>query len=343
MPELDLVLAIAIATLGAGTPLLLAALGELVSEKSGVLNLGVEGMMLMGAAVGFAVAAESGHFAFATLCGVLAGAALALVFGFLVLTCRANQVAAGLALTIFGIGASALVGAGYTSRSLPAREGAGISFVADLPVVGPLLDSLESLTWLSLACFAAIAWFLYRSRPGLVLRAVGDAPESAHAVGYPVIAIRYLAVLFGGAMAGLGGVFLSVYYTPTWVENMSAGRGWIAVALVVFASWRPAWVLAGAYLFGGVTIVQFPPPGRDPRLPDLLHAPLPRHHRGAGRDLAPRRGGAPARARVSGHPLPSRALSLYLPAPRATIPLCTIVFEERRNREAARSRGPAAC
>ena len=257
MPELDLVLAIAIATLGAGTPLLLAALGELVSEKSGVLNLGVEGMMLMGAAVGFAVAAESGHFAFATLCGVLAGAALALVFGFLVLTCRANQVASGLALTIFGIGASALVGAGYTSRSLPAREGADTSLVADLPVVGPLLDSLEALTWLSLACFAAIAWFLYRSRPGLVLRAVGDAPESAHAVGYPVIAIRYLAVLFGGAMAGLGGVFLSVYYTPTWVENMTAGRGWIAVALVVFASWRPAWVLAGAYLFGGVTIVQF--------------------------------------------------------------------------------------
>ena len=257
MPDLALVAAIAAATLGAGTPLLLAALGELVSEKSGVLNLGVEGMMLMGAALGFAVAADTGHFLLATLCGMLAGAALALVFGFLVLTCRANQVAAGLALTIFGIGASALVGAGYTSRALPAREAAEVPFLSDIPVLGPLLASLEPLTWLSLACFAGLAWFLHRSRPGLILRGVGDAPESAHALGYPVIAIRYLAVLFGGAMAGLAGVFLSVYYTPTWVENMTSGRGWIAVALVVFASWRPGYVLAGAYLFGGVTILQF--------------------------------------------------------------------------------------
>ena len=257
MPDLDLVVAIVVATLGAGTPLLLAALGELVSEKSGVLNLGVEGMMLMGAAVGFAVAADSGHFLLATLCGMLAGAALALIFGFLALTCRANQVAAGLALTIFGVGASALVGAGYTSRSLLATEAAQIPLLADLPGVGPVLLALEPLTYVSLACFAGITWFLYRSRPGLVLRGVGDAPESAHAVGYSVIAIRYLAVLFGGAMAGLAGAFLSIYYTPTWVENMTAGRGWIAVALVVFASWRPAYVLAGAYLFGGVTIVQF--------------------------------------------------------------------------------------
>ena len=256
MPELDLVVAIAAATLGAGTPLLLAALGELVSEKSGVLNLGVEGMMLMGAAVGFAVAADSGSFLLATLSGMLAGAALALVFGFLALTCRANQVAAGLALTIFGIGASALIGAGYTSRALPAREAAELPLLSELPVLGPLLASLEPLTWLSLACFAALTWFLYRSRAGLILRGVGDAPESAHALGHPVVAIRYLAVLFGGAMAGLAGVFLSVYYTPTWVENMTAGRGWIAVALVVFASWRPGWVLAGAYLFGGVTILQ---------------------------------------------------------------------------------------
>ena len=257
MPDPDLLVPIVVATLGAGTPLLLAALGELVSEKSGVLNLGVEGMMLMGAAVGFAVAADSGHFALATLCGVLAGAALALVFGFLVLTCRANQVAAGLALTIFGAGASALVGAGYTSRALPVNEAANIPLVGDLPGVGPVLLAIEPITYLSLACFAGVSLFLYRSRAGLVLRGVGDAPESAHAVGYPVIAIRYLAVLFGGAMAGLAGVFLSVYYTPTWVENMTAGRGWIAVALVVFASWRPGYVLAGAYLFGGVTIAQF--------------------------------------------------------------------------------------
>ena len=257
MPDLDLLVSIGVATLGAGTPLLLAALGELVSEKSGVLNLGVEGMMLMGAAVGFAVAADSGHFMLAALCGALAGAALALIFGFLVLTCRANQVAAGLALTIFGVGASALVGAGYTGRALPAAETAEIPLLGELPGVGPVLLAIEPITYLSLACFAGVSWFLYRARPGLVLRGVGDAPESAHAVGYPVIAIRYLAVLFGGAMAGLAGVFLSVWYTPTWVENMTAGRGWIAVALVVFASWRPAYVLAGAYLFGGVTIMQF--------------------------------------------------------------------------------------
>ena len=257
MPDPGLLASIAFATVGAATPLLLAALGELVSEKSGVLNLGVEGMMLMGAAVGFAVAADSGSLLLATFSGMLAGVALASVFAFLALTCRANQVAAGLALTIFGIGASALVGAGYTSRSLPASESAPSTIFAAVPVLGPLLLSFEPLTWLSLVCFAAIAWFLRRSRPGLILRGVGDAPESAHAVGHPVIGIRYLAVLFGGAMAGLAGVFLSVYYTPTWVENMTAGRGWIAVALVVFASWRPGYVLAGAYLFGGVTILQF--------------------------------------------------------------------------------------
>ena len=257
MPDPALLAAIALATAGAATPLLLAALGELVSEKSGVLNLGVEGMMLMGAAVGFAVAADSGNLLLATISGMLAGIALASVFAFLALTCRANQVAAGLALTIFGTGASALVGAGYTSRSLSVADGAESTVFGAIPVLGPLLLSLEPLTWLSLACFAAIAWFLHRSRPGLILRGVGDAPESAHAVGHPVIGIRYLAVLFGGAMAGLAGVFLSVYYTPTWVENMTAGRGWIAVALVVFASWRPGYVLAGAYLFGGVTIAQF--------------------------------------------------------------------------------------
>ena len=257
MPDPQLLISIALATLGAATPLLLAALGELVSEKAGVLNLGVEGMMLMGAAVAFAIAAESGHFLLATFGGMLAGASLALIFGFLALTCRTNQVAAGLALTIFGIGASALVGADYTSRSLPVSTGPQIPFPADIPVLGPVLDSIEPLTWLALGSFAAVSWFLHRTRAGLVLRGTGDAPESAHAVGHPVIAIRYLAVLFGGAMAGLAGTFLSVYYTPTWVENMTAGRGWIAVALVVFAGWRPGYVLAGACLFGGVTILQF--------------------------------------------------------------------------------------
>ena len=310
MPDLALVAAIAAATLGAGTPLLLAALGELVSEKSGVLNLGVEGMMLMGAALGFAVAADTGHFLLATLSGMLAGAALALVFGFLVLTCRANQVAAGLALTIFGIGASALVGAGYTSRALPARAAAEVPFLSDIPVLGPLLSSLEPLTWLSLASFAGLAWFLRRSRPGLILRGVGDAPESAHALGYPVIAIRYLAVLFGGAMAGLAGVFLSVYYTPTWVENMTAGRGLDCGRAGGLRELETGLRARGRLSLRRRHHPPVSPPGRGSRFADLLHAALPRDHRGAGGDLARPRHDAPARARLPGSALPSRALNV---------------------------------
>ena len=258
---METVAAIALATLGAGTPLVFAALGELVAEKSGVLNLGVEGMMVMGAVSGFVVAAESGNLWLGVLAALLAGAAMAGLFALLTLTFQANQVAAGLALTIFGIGASAYIGLDYTSVALTGIQ--------------PLLFSLDPLMYLSFGMFGAVSWFLYRTRYGLVLRGVGEAPVSAHAIGYSVIRIRYLAVLFGGAMAGLGGAYLALVYTPLWVEAMSAGRGWISLALVVFATWRPLRVMLGAYLFGGITIIQFHAQAIGVDLPSQLLSMLP--------------------------------------------------------------------
>lgn len=253
----EALIGIALATLGAGTPLVFAALGELITEKAGVLNLGVEGMMLMGAVCGFMVAADTGSMWLGVGVAMLAGAGMALLFGILTLTCQANQVASGLALTIFGIGTSAYLGLEYTSVTLPGIEGLHVPLLSDLPVVGPLLFSLDPLIYLSFALFGAVAWFLYRTKGGLILRAVGESPDSAGALGHNVIAIRYAAVLFGGAAAGLGGAYLALVYTPLWVEEMTAGRGWIALALVVFSTWRPLRVLLGAYLFGGITIAQF--------------------------------------------------------------------------------------
>jgi len=271
----ETVIGILLATLGAGTPLVYAALGELVAEKSGVLNLGVEGMMLMGAVCGFAVAAESGNLWFGVGAAIMAGAAMAALFGVLTLTFQANQVAAGLALTIFGVGLSAYIGLDYTSESLTGIQSVVIPGLSEIPIVGPLLFSLDPLLYFSFVVFAAVAWFLYRTKSGLLLRAVGESPQSAHAIGYPVIRIRYMAVLFGGAMAGLGGAYLALVYTPLWVEAMTAGRGWISLALVVFATWRPARVMIGAYLFGGVTIVQFHIQGFGVDLPSQLLSALP--------------------------------------------------------------------
>jgi ABC-type uncharacterized transport system permease subunit len=271
----DLAVAILLATLAAGTPLVLAALGELVTERTGVLNLGVEGMMLVGAATGFAAAAETGSVIAAAVAGSLAGAALAALFAFVTLVCRASQVASGLALTILGIGLSALIGAGYTGVALPSDLGALPAWLAALPVLGAVLAAIEPFTALSIALAVGIWWFLARTRSGLILRAVGDAPQSAVAAGYRVGAIRCAAVLFGGAMAGLAGVYLSVVYTPVWVENMTAGRGWIAIALVVFASWSPLRVLVGAYLFGGITILQFHLQGAGLGLPPQYLSMLP--------------------------------------------------------------------
>jgi simple sugar transport system permease protein len=262
-------------TLAAGTPLVFAALGELVTEKSGVLNLGVEGMMLVGAVVSFIVAATTKAPWLGVLAGMLAGAALSLVFALLTLTLMANQVATGLALSLFGVGLSAFVGLDYVSVVIDGIKPLAITGWSDLPFFGKLLFAHSPFVYLSLVLFAVIEWFLFHTRAGLVVRAVGESPESAHAIGYPVIRIRYLAVLFGGACAGLGGAYLAVAYTPLWTEGMTAGRGWIALALVVFATWKPRRVLAGAYLFGAVTLAQFQAQALGVAVPSQLLSMLP--------------------------------------------------------------------
>jgi general nucleoside transport system permease protein len=252
----DATVLILITVIGAATPLLYAALGELVVERSGVLNLGIEGMMLAGAVTAFAVTVTTGSAILGIVTGALAGTALALAFGVLTLSLLANQVATGLALTIFGIGLSALVGSGFVGIPVERLPRLQIPGLTGLPVIGPLLFGHDVLVYLSVLLTIGVAWFLKRARAGMILRAVGESDVSAHSIGYDVIKVRYLAVLFGGAMAGLGGAFLSLSYTPMWVEEMTAGRGWIALALVVFSSWRPGRLFLGAYLFGGVTILQ---------------------------------------------------------------------------------------
>lgn len=254
--DASLVTSMLFATVVAGTPLILVALGLLINERAGVLNLGAEGTMAVGAVAAFAVTYHLGNPWLGVAAGLTAGMAVSLIFGVLTLTLQANQVASGLALAIFGVGLSAFIGKPYESISLQAVPPIRLPFVADIPVIGEALYNQQVLVYVSWALFWAVLWFLAKSRGGLVLRAVGESPASAHAIGYPVVAIRYFAVLFGGAMAGLGGAFVAVFYTPMWVEGMIAGRGWIALALVVFASWRPLRVMAGAYLFGGVMILQ---------------------------------------------------------------------------------------
>lgn len=254
---LDLVPILA-GTLAAGTPLIFAGVGELVAERTGVINLGVEGMMLIGAIAGFAFATQTGMGAGAgLLAGAVAGTLTALLFAILALSLAANQAACGLALTIFGIGLSAFIGQNFVSYSLPGLQPLNIPVLSDIPFIGPVLFHQTYVVYLSIITLLLVWWVLAKTRLGLLLKAVGESPESAHAMGYNVLAIRYGAVLFGGAMAGIGGAFLSTVYTPLWVENMVAGRGWIAIALVVFATWKPMRLMLGAYLFGGVTILQF--------------------------------------------------------------------------------------
>jgi simple sugar transport system permease protein len=259
----------------ASTPQLLAATGELVAEKSGVLNLGLEGMMLVGAVIGFATTVHTGSASLGVLAAVLAGIAMSLVFAFLSLTLMANQVATGLALTIFGTGLSALMGAGYVGTALQPLPKLSIPGLSDLPVLGPLLFHQDALIYGSFILLIAVAWFLYRSHAGLVLRAIGDSHDAAHAIGYPVIAIRYAATAFGGGMAGLAGAYMSLAYSPSWSENMTAGRGWIALALVVFATWRPGWLLLGAYLFGGIMYMSLYIQGLGVNLPSQFISSLP--------------------------------------------------------------------
>ena len=245
------------ATLNAGTVLAIAGLGLLINERAGIVNLGAEGMMLVAAMAGFATGVNTGSDVLAFAAGMAAGALMALAFGLMVIWLGTNQYATGLALSLFGAGFSAFVGLSYTQQQLGPRPKFEIPLLAEIPLLGPALFRHHPLVYLTVAGTLALAWLLYRSRAGLVLRAVGENPEAAHALGYPVRRIRLAAVVAGGALCGLAGAYISVVYTPLWVEGMIAGKGWIALALTTFATWRPARVLLGAYLFGGVTMLQF--------------------------------------------------------------------------------------
>ena len=261
--------------IAAATPLLLAAIGELVVERAGVLNLGVEGMMAVGAVVAFGVALGTDSPLLGALAGALAGMAAALPFVFLTQVLAANQVASGLALALFGLGVAGLIGEGFVGQPGVRLEKLHIPGLSEVPFIGPVLFGHDVLVYLSFALVAGVGWFLFRTRFGLMLRAVGVNHDAAHALGHPVRLIRTLAILFGGLTAGLAGAYLSVSYTPQWVEDMTAGRGWIALALVVFATWRPARVLAGAYLFGAVWILGLHAQAAGYGLPPQLLSALP--------------------------------------------------------------------
>jgi len=263
------------ATLNAGTVLALASLGLLINEKAGIVNLGAEGMMLCAAIAGFAAVVHTGSDLLGFAAGIGAGALLALIFGALVIWLNTNQYATGLAVSLFGAGFSAFVGVGYVQQQMPERLQFEIPGLTDIPLLGPALFRQHPLVYLTVLLALALIWFLYRTRAGLVLRSVGESPESAHALGYPVRRIRLLAVVAGGALCGLAGAYLSIVYTPLWVEGMVAGKGWIALALTTFATWRPARVLLGAYLFGGVTMLQFHLQGDGVEVPSQFLTMLP--------------------------------------------------------------------
>ncbi len=263
------------AMLASGTPLAIAGLGLLINEKVGVLNLGAEGMLLVGAVTGFAVSFHTGSTVLAMLAGAGAAALLAAIFGWLVIWINANQYATGLAVSLFGGGFSAFVGVPYVGQKLGAPVSHAIPLLGDIPFFGPALFRQHPMVYLSVIAVAVVAWFFYRTRAGLVLRAVGESPESAHALGYKVRWLRWAAVLAGGALCGVAGAYLSTVYTPLWVEGMVAGRGWIALALTVFATWRPARILLGAYLFGGVTMLQLHLQGLGVEVPSQFLSMLP--------------------------------------------------------------------
>jgi general nucleoside transport system permease protein len=263
------------ATLNAGTVLAIAALGLLINEKAGIVNLGAEGMMLCSAIAGFAAVVHTGNDWIGFAAGMGAGALLAAIFGVLVIWLNTNQYATGLALSLFGAGFSAFAGITYVQDKLPERPHFSLPLLGDIPLVGPALFRQHPMVYLAMALVAWLVWFLYRSRTGLVLRSVGESPESAHALGYPVRRIRLAAVIAGGALCGLAGAYISVVYTPLWVEGMVAGKGWIALALTTFATWRPTRVLLGAYLFGGVTMLQFHLQGIGVEVPSQFLTMLP--------------------------------------------------------------------
>ncbi|MEM9676779.1 MAG: ABC transporter permease [Pseudomonadota bacterium] len=268
-------ISILISVCAAATPLLIAATGELVVERSGVLNLGVEGMMIIGAVTAFSTAQVTGNPYLGALAAIVVASAFSLIFAFMTLTLVTNQVATGLALTILGLGLSGMIGQGFVGAPGVKMEALSIPLLSDLPVVGSLLFGQDLIFYASWALVFGVWWFLFKTKSGLKLRSVGDNHASAHALGLNVIGIRYCAVLFGGACAGLAGAHLSLVYVPQWVEGMTAGRGWIALALVVFASWRPGRLLIGAYLFGAVTIGQFHVQAQGLQIPAQFLASLP--------------------------------------------------------------------
>jgi len=272
---IDMSVAIILTIMTAATPLLIAALGELVVERSGVLNLGVEGMMVMGAIAGFAGAQATGNALAGVGIAIVVGAMFSLLFAILTLSLATNQVATGLSLTLLGLGASGMIGENFIGRPGIKLQPIELPMLSDIPVLGPILFRQDPIFYLSILLLFGVSWFLFHTKAGLKLRAIGNNAQSAHALGIRVIAIRYLAVMFGGACAGLAGAHLSLVYTPQWTENMTAGRGWIALALVVFASWRPGRVLIGAYLFGAVTIAQFHAQAFGISVPSQLLSALP--------------------------------------------------------------------
>ncbi|GHB34416.1 ABC transporter permease [Pseudovibrio japonicus] len=275
MSDLSMIEAVLLTIITASTPLLLAAIGELVVERSGVLNLGVEGMMIVGAVMGFAATQATGSPYIGIVAAMISGVAMSVLFGFLTLNLMTNQVATGLALTILGLGLSGMVGEAFIGQPGISLQPIAIPGLSAIPFIGPLLFNQDILVYASYGLVIGVYFVLFRSRTGLIIRAVGDNHGSAHSLGYSVIKVRYLAVMFGGACSGLAGAYLSLIYTPQWVEGMTAGRGWIALALVVFASWRPARVLVGAYLFGAVSILQFHAQAAGIGLPTQFMSALP--------------------------------------------------------------------
>lgn len=271
----EYVIAFLASTAGAATPLVLASSGELVAERSGVINLGLEGMMLVGAVAGFSATLHSGSIVVGLAAALLAGMAMALVFAFLVLTLQTNQVATGLALTLFGSGLSAFLGRDLVGQTVAPMPHLDLPLLSNLPFIGPLLFRFDAMVYASLALVVLLGWLMTRTRLGLLIRAVGEAPHSAHAIGISVVKLRYGTVLAGGALAGLAGAYLSLALTPMWVEGMTAGRGWIALAQVVFATWKPRGLLVGAYLFGGVTVLQFHGQGFGLAVPSEFLSMLP--------------------------------------------------------------------
>ena len=264
-----------IAVILSSIPILYAATGELVVERSGVLNLGVEGMMLMGAVIASITVIETGNPYLAIFTGAISGVLTSFIFGFFTLVLATNQVATGLALTIFGTGLSGLIGAEYVGKAILRLNPLNLPILQELPILGSVLFSHNILVYFAFIMVFIVSWFLLKTRLGLILRAVGNNPDSAHALGYSVITIRFVAVMFGGLMAGIGGAFLPLVLTPHWAEGMTAGKGWIALALVVFASWRPLRIPIGALLFSGITVMQLVGQARGWSMPSQFLSMLP--------------------------------------------------------------------